>query len=92
MVGSILQTECMVLVCTILQMDIDMKVVGMKEEGKDLVCILSEMGTLNPGIGKTVFSAFQRLKIMSKLLKQSRYTSNSILSPNCIPLNDLSFF
>lgn len=78
MVGSILQTECMVLVCTILQMDIDMKVVGMKEEGKDLVCILSEMGTLNPGIGKMVFSAFQRLKIMSKLLKQSRYASNSI--------------
>lgn len=78
MVGSILQTECMVLVCTILQMDIDMKVVGMKEEGKDLVCILSEMATLNQVIGKTVFSAFQRLKIMSKLLKQSRYTSNSI--------------
>ena len=52
---SILQIRCMGLVFTVLQMDIDMRVVGMKEEDKGLVCIRSETETLNRVIGITGF-------------------------------------
>lgn len=80
---NILQTECMVLVCTVLQTDIGTRVLGMKEDDKVLVCILSETETLNRVTGIMGFSLFQPLKIhlflehrlpylMPKFLEQSR--------------------
>lgn len=79
MLENILQTRCMVLVCIDLQMDIDMKGLGMKEEDKVVVCILSEMVRLNQVNGIMELSVFRLLKIhffhlflMPKSLKQSR--------------------
>lgn len=85
MLESISQTKCMVLVYTVLQMGINMRVLGMKGEGKDLVCIRSEMEILNQATGKMGFLEFQPLRtyffrtllliqfLMPKFLKQSRY-------------------
>lgn len=84
MLESILQIKCMVLVYTILQMGIDTKVLGMKEEDKVLVRIRSEMETLNQATGKMGFLEFQLLRmyffqnlllqfLMPEFLKQSRY-------------------
>lgn len=50
-----MQILCMDLEYTILQMGIDMKDHGMKEEDKGLVCTLSEMVKPNLGIGKMGF-------------------------------------
>lgn len=55
MLGNILLTRCMVLECINLEMDIVMKEPGMKEESRDLVHTLSEMGKHNLVTGKMGF-------------------------------------
>ncbi|KAA8525957.1 hypothetical protein F0562_007943 [Nyssa sinensis] len=49
MLESILQTRCMVLESITLGLDIDMKEPGMREEGRVLVCTLSEIGETQSG-------------------------------------------
>ncbi|KAM0029917.1 hypothetical protein Hdeb2414_s0018g00531291 [Helianthus debilis subsp. tardiflorus] len=75
MLDSILQTKCMVLVFKVLQMVIGMRVLGMKEGDKGLVCILSETWRLNRVIGLMRFSLFQPLKI-HRFLKASSFVSH----------------
>lgn len=82
MLVNILQTRCMVLESTSLQMDIAMKVPGMKEEGRGLVCTHSEMVKRNPAIGKMGFLMLLACKlhilnllalsVMQEFLMQSR--------------------
>jgi hypothetical protein len=55
MLGSILQTGCMVLECINLETGIGMKEPGMRGEGKDLVCTRSGMVRHRQAIGKTEF-------------------------------------
>lgn len=55
MLENTLQTRCTDLGFTVLQMGIDMKDHGTKEEDKGLVCILSEMARPNPATGKMAF-------------------------------------
>ena len=55
MLESTLQTRCTGLECIVSQMDTDMKELGMRAEGKGLVCTLLEMGRPNLGIGITGF-------------------------------------
>lgn len=59
MQGNTLPTRCMDLGHTVLQMAIDMKEPGMREEGKDLECIHLEMAKPSPVTGKTESSMFQ---------------------------------
>jgi len=70
MLGSILQTRCMVLECITLRTGISMKELGTREEGKGLVCILSGMVIHKPVIGKTVYSVVlpSRLSVLDHLL------------------------
>lgn len=55
MLGNILLTRCTVLEYISLGMGTGMKEPGMKEESRDLVCTLSEVGKHNLGIGKMGF-------------------------------------
>lgn len=63
MLESISLTKCTDLECIILQMDIDTKDHGMKEDGKDSECTLSEMVKRNLGTGKMAFLMFQAQRI-----------------------------
>ncbi|CAH9091922.1 unnamed protein product [Cuscuta epithymum] len=59
MLANILQTKCMVLGSTDLEMDIDTREPGMREGGKVLALILSGMSKLRPVTGKMGFLTFQ---------------------------------
>ncbi|XP_024983428.1 uncharacterized protein LOC112519506 isoform X2 [Cynara cardunculus var. scolymus] len=63
MLESISQTRCMALECIVLQMGIDTKDHGMKEEGKDLGCTVSEMGRPNLGTGRMGFLMSQAHRV-----------------------------
>lgn len=65
MLGNILQTRCMVSEFISLLMDTDMKVPGMKEEGRGLECTLSEMGKPNLVTGKMASFMFPVFKMLS---------------------------
>lgn len=84
MLGSIFLTKCMVLESINSRMGINMKGRGMKEEDKDLECILSELGKSNVVIGKmgyfmnlklrkVMWMSLRMLQIMPRFPKQSRY-------------------
>jgi hypothetical protein len=84
MLGNILQTRCMGLESTLLQMGIDMREPGMRVEGKALECTHLEMGKHNLVTGKMEFLTFQAhstpaiqylllLFIIPKYLIQCRY-------------------
>lgn len=57
--GNTSRTGCMDLGYIVLQMAIDMKEPGMREEGKGLECIHLEMVKPNPVIGKMEYLTFQ---------------------------------
>lgn len=55
MLGSILRTKCMALEFIDLEMGISMRELGMREEGRDLVCTLSGMERHDLVTGKMGF-------------------------------------
>lgn len=63
MLENILQTKCTDLEFIILQTDIDTMDHGMKEEGKDLECTLSETVKRNLDTGRMAFLMFQAQRI-----------------------------
>lgn len=79
--GNTLQTRCMDLESISLEMDIGMKVPGMREVGRVLACILSEVVKCNLGTGTTGFWIFPAHKsAILDLLDRSAIQGSLMLS------------